>query len=237
MTGYWNEESLRLLRGARSRGDGKALVALLAGRPLGEVLQQAGDAVGGAVAEQVPGATELAERCIAALGERDWEGDGELAEQLAAALGRGPVPLLRPLAVDLEELSGMLEGDPVFGGGRIDLATGDCWPGQVDSGEWEEDGSGEWEEDGSGRWLPVWCEGSRDGYRDMELFIDTVGDAGFTDRLQIAIAGRGAFRRFKDVLARREDELRRFYVFAEERQRGRARAWLAGHGYRPTARP
>ncbi|MEV7189377.1 UPF0158 family protein [Kitasatospora sp. NPDC093102] len=71
----------------------------------------------------------------------------------------------------------------------------------------------------------------------MELFIATVGDADFADRLEIAIAGRGTFRRFKDVLARREDELRRFRLFAEERHRGRARAWLAGNGYRPVARP
>ncbi|MEU6974048.1 UPF0158 family protein [Kitasatospora aureofaciens] len=231
MTGTWNEESLRRLRMARHAADGTALVALLSGQPLAEVVQQVGDAVGGAVTARVPGAADLAERCIAALGKRDWEGDAELARQLAVALGRGPVPPLRPLPVDLEELSGLLEGDPVFGGGRIDLATGDCWPQLVDSDERAED-----DEDPE-RWLPVWCEGSRDGYRDMELFITTIGDADFADRLGIAISGRGAFRRFKDVLARREDELRRFHLFVEERQRGRARAWLAGNGYRPVARP
>ncbi|AUY53951.1 hypothetical protein EH183_04285 [Streptomyces sp. CB01881] len=219
------------MRAARHAGDGAALVALLSGQPLAGVLQQIGDALGDAVTARVPGATDLAGRCIAALGERDWEGDVELTRQLDAALGCGPVPVLRPLSVDLEELSGLLEGDPVFGGGRIDLTTGDCWPQQVDSDERAED-----VEDHE-RWLPVWCEGSRDGYRDMELFIATVGDADFADRLEIAIAGRGAFRRFKDVLARREDELHRFGLFAEERQRGRARAWLAGNGYRPVARP
>ncbi len=231
MTGTWSEESLRRLRAARHAGDGAALVALLSGLPFAEVLQQVGDAVGDAVTARVPGAADLAERCIAALGERDWEGDAELARQLAAALGRGPVPPLRPLPVDLEELSGLLEGDPVLGGGRIDLTTGDCWPQLVDSDEQTED------DEDPDRWLPAWCEGSRDGYRDMELFIATIGDADFADRLGIAIAGRGAFRRFKDVLARREDELRRFHLFAEERQRGRARVWLAGNGYRPVARP
>ncbi|MEV7360602.1 UPF0158 family protein [Kitasatospora sp. NPDC091276] len=231
MTGTWSEESLRRLRAARHAGGGTALVALLSGQPVAEVLQQVGDAVGDAVIAGVPGAAELALQCIARLGERDWEGDAELARQAEAALGRGPVPQLRPLPVDLEELSGLLEGDPVFGGGRIDLTTGDCWPQQADSGEqWEDD-----DEDPE-RWLPVWCEGSRDGYRDMELFIATIGDADFADRLKIAISGRGAFRRFKDVLARSEDELRRFHLFAEERQRGRARAWLAGNGYRPVAR-
>jgi len=55
----------------------------------------------------------------------------------------------------------------------------------------------------------VHCEGSRDGYRDMELFIGTVRDPGRADRLEIAISGRGAFRRFKDVLARWPGELDR----------------------------
>ena len=65
----------------------------------------------------------------------------------------------------------------------------------------------------------------------MERFIGTVRDPGRTDRLEIAISGRGAFRRFKDVLARWPGELDRWYVFSAERHRGRARAWLADAGY------
>ena len=45
------------------------------------------------------------------------------------------------------------------------------------------------------------------------------------------LAGRGAFRRFKDVLARWPGELERWHAFSAERQRGRARAWLADAGY------
>ena len=56
-------------------------------------------------------------------------------------------------------------------------------------------------------------------------------DWGRADRLEIAISGRGAFRRFKDVLARWPGELDRWYAFSAERQRGRARAWLADAGY------
>ena len=66
--------------------------------------------------------------CVSALRERSWDGDHELAEALDAALGSGPTPMLRPLPVDLEELSMILEGDPVQGGGRIDLGTGEVWP-------------------------------------------------------------------------------------------------------------
>jgi Uncharacterised protein family (UPF0158) len=38
----------------------------------------------------------------------------------------------------------------------------------------------------------------------------------------IAIRGRGAFRRFKDELARWPGELERWHAFSEERQRGRS---------------
>lgn len=65
----------------------------------------------------------------------------------------------------------------------------------------------------------------------MERFIQTVTDPDRADRLGIAIAGRGAFRRFKDVLARWPGELEWWYAFSAERQRGRRRAWLADAGH------
>lgn len=65
----------------------------------------------------------------------------------------------------------------------------------------------------------------------MEEFIAGVRDPGRADRLDIAIRGRGAFRRFKDVLSRWPEEVERWYSFSEERQRGRARAWLRDAGY------
>ena len=45
------------------------------------------------------------------------------------------------------------------------------------------------------------------------------------------MSGRGAFRRFKDVLARDPAELRRFFAFTNNRKRERAREWLAEEGY------
>jgi hypothetical protein len=65
----------------------------------------------------------------------------------------------------------------------------------------------------------------------MQDFIATVPDLDLGDRLDIGIQGRGAFRRFRDVLASWPGELARWYAFSEERQRGRARAWLADGGY------
>lgn len=76
---------------------------------------------------------------------------------------------------------------------------------QLIGGEEEED-----ESDDPDRWLWVNCEGSRDGYCDMELFIGTIADRDRADRLEIAIEGKGAFRRFKDVLAPCSDDVERW---------------------------
>jgi hypothetical protein len=184
-----------------------------------------------ALEQRSDGAAEAARRMVPALRGRNWDGDDVLADQLDAFLEGGAIPGLRPLPVDLEELACILEGDPAYGGGRIDLETGEIWPAPAvdyarEIGQEDED-----ESEDPDRWLWVHCEGSRDGYRDMERFIGTVRDPGRADRLDIAVSGRGAFRRFKDVLARWPAELERWYAFSAERQRGRARAWLADAGY------
>jgi hypothetical protein len=141
-------------------------------------LQAFGDWVLAALEQHADGAAEAARRMIAALRERDWEGDDVLADQLDALLGSGAMPDLRPLPVDLDELAGVLEGDPMYGGGRVDLVTREVWPAAAvdyarEIGQEDED-----ESDDPDKWLWVHCEGSRDGYRDMELFIGSVRDPG-----------------------------------------------------------
>jgi hypothetical protein len=200
-----------------------------------DALQLAGDGLLHTVIGGASRTADLARRCATELRSRDWEGDAELAELLEAALGIGPAPLLRPIAVDLEELAMVLEGDPVHGGGRIDLRTGEVWPAAAieyaqDTGELDADDD---DEEDDGRWLWVPCQGSRDGYRDMELFAARIGDAGLGSRLERALTGRGVFRRFRDVLAESPRHLQEWYAFRDERQRGRARSWLASEGYSP----
>ena len=48
--------------------------------------------------------------------------------------------------------------------------------------------------------------------------------------LEVAIAGEGAFRRFKDVLARFPQERERWFHFQQERLFGRIRDWLEANG-------
>ena len=229
--GQWDAGAVAALRAGVYNADG-SVVGVVRGRLTEQVLQLAGDGLLDAIAQHVEGAVDLAAQCVAALRERYWDGDEELADQLQAALGRGATPLLRLLPVDLEELASLLEGDPLCGSGRIDLRSGACWPDSVDDGgdDGDEDDGDEDDED---RWLHVACLGSREGYRDMELFIAKVEDPALVERLQTAITGKGAFRRFKDVLSCWPHELQRYYLLSNERQRGRARAWLAAEGFRP----
>jgi hypothetical protein len=227
-----DREAVTRLRSLVVRGDAAGLVAALSQeRWQGDSLQLIGEGLLVAVRNGTDGSAERARECVSALLERSWDGDRELVEVLEAALGSGPTPLLRPLPVDLEELSMILEGDPVQGGGRVDLATGQVWP-QSALDYTEEIGEGE--DDDPDRWLWVDCEGSRSAYDDMVWFIEELDDPNLADRLTRAISGRGVFRRFKDVLFDRPDLITQWYAFSGDRQRGRARSWLAAEGYTPT---
>jgi hypothetical protein len=220
------------LRSARYRADGPAVVALAA-----EVLQSAdalqllGDGLLPAIDQRAEGAREAASACVAKLRQRGWDGDDLLADHLEGLIGAEPTLTLMPLAVDLEELANILEGDPVYGGGRIDRRTGEVWPQPAIDYAVEIGDEGESGSESSERWLRVECLGSVESYRDMEFFIGAIDDASKANRLAAAIDGRGAFRRFRGALDAWPEELDRWYAISEERQRGRARAWLAERGY------
>ncbi len=217
-------------------GAGEELVSVLGSDGWSDYpLQFVGDGLLAAVRDEVAGAPDLARECRRRLEDRIWTGDRELAEALAAAVGDGPDPDLRELAVSLEELAEVLEGDPVHGGGRIDRQTGEVWP-QSATDDLEFRGDEEEDEDDEDRWLYVESEGSRDGYRDMELFIADVeeSDPAFAEELSRALGGRRPFRRFGDAVWRRPEQLTRWQWFSNDRHRGRARHWLAVEGITPT---
>ena len=220
----------RTLLAATYRGDGPAVLRVLTGEGRGllqSMPQLAGDGLLCALA-QVPAAQELAAELVAILRHRDWDGDAELADQLDPSNSDpGPAPL-RPLAVDLEQLAMVLEGDPRDGGGRVDLTTGEVWP-EIAFDDEDEDEN----EDEDPRWLWVDGNGSRASYHDMAEFITTIPDPDLADRLERAIHGKGAFGRFKNQLAHHPNAFDRWFTFSAERQRGRARQWLADNGYRP----
>jgi hypothetical protein len=83
------------------------------------------------------------------------------------------------------------------------------------------------------RYIAVPEADSHEGYRDMERFILTVQDERLQDHLWQAIQGRGAFRRFKDVLAGHYREQKRWYAFQDNQVKGRMLDWLASEGIEP----
>ncbi len=82
---------------------------------------------------------------------------------------------------------------------------------------------------------------SREQYRWMERFIPMVDEPELKERLAQAIDGKGAFRRFKDVLMAHAPERERWFAFRSERLRVFMEAWLTAHGLvailRPVAAP
>lgn len=78
---------------------------------------------------------------------------------------------------------------------------------------------------------------SREQYRWMERYIPMVEDMDLQAKLSQAIDGKGAFRRFKDVLMSYGPERERWFAFRSERLRIFMEAWLSAHALNPVARP
>jgi hypothetical protein len=67
---------------------------------------------------------------------------------------------------------------------------------------------------------------SHEGYQEMVDFIATVDNERLAELLEVAINGKGAFRRFKDVLLNYPEERERWFQFKDERMEQRALEWL-----------
>ena len=165
-------------------------------------------------------------RCSRPLRDRSWPGDQVAVESLTSVLS-GASTGRAGLVVDLDELGDVLSDER---GGYLELATGEVWPASVvEDGDMEDLDPDELESD---RWLYVPGDG-RDAWRDMASFADQVPDARARDDLQVAVDGKGAFRRFQAALDRHEANRVDWRVWSSERRMGRARAWLADEGYDP----
>ena len=67
------------------------------------------------------------------------------------------------------------------------------------------------------------------GYNDMDHFIATLDDDDLQDRLWRAIRGRGAFRRFKDLIARHPNVEEQWFAYQDARAKERLLRWLDDH--------
>lgn len=227
----WDAEAYGALQGAVYRGDGETVMELLQDRAAAEAAQLAGDGLLIAVEQDIEGAATVAAELAEDLRGQFDPGAVTLANELDAVCGDETAPTLEPVPVDLDELSMHLESGDELGYGRLDLQTGQILP---DDPALLADDLEDWED--PDRWLAVTPLGSREAWEDMREFAGIVEDGELGERLLQAIDGRGAFRAFRLLLDDHPETRDAWRIFAEERQRGRAREWLATHGHRP-ARP
>ncbi|MET0340380.1 MAG: UPF0158 family protein [Polyangiales bacterium] len=78
---------------------------------------------------------------------------------------------------------------------------------------------------------------SREQYRWMERFIATVEEGPLRQKLLQSIDGKGAFRRFKDVLVGFPVDRERWFAFRSERLRTCMEGWLDAQGVEAVERP
>ncbi len=139
----------------------------------------------------------------------------------------------RRLPVDLEELCQALEDGSYEHQYYLDLKTGEILllSDYADTKEAEE--LREHLEEEPDRYEAIPRMGSDEAYQDMEEFTGRVEDGRLRELLEVAIDGKGAFRRFKDVLARFPEKREEWFRFKEERLMSRAREWLEDIGVEP----
>jgi Uncharacterised protein family (UPF0158)/Nucleotidyltransferase domain len=122
--------------------------------------------------------------------------------------------------VDLDDLCSALEDNSPEHSSFLDPATGELHfrSEYFDSSE-------EWDADERDlvRVDPI---GSSEAYGDMEDFVERVTERRPRELLERAIAGRGAFRRFKDTLFEFPELREAWFQFHDARMRRRAIRWL-----------
>ena len=122
--------------------------------------------------------------------------------------------------VDLDLLSSALEDHSPSMQWWLDPRTGEAIPKSEDLG-W-----GEYGDVDPDALIAIDPIGSAEAYGDMEEFIASVRDPSARDLLRRAIAGRGAFRRFKDTLFEFPTLRDSWHRFHDARMRQRAIEWL-----------
>jgi hypothetical protein len=77
-----------------------------------------------------------------------------------------------------------------------------------------------------GRYKRVPSIDTHESYQDMVDFVETVTDDRLRELLSVALNGKGAFRRFKDVLLSFPREREQWFSFKHQRMSERVYEWL-----------
>ncbi len=144
-----------------------------------------------------------------------------------------PEPALRDVPVDWEALEDAFENNAPEVHSYLHLATGEVL--RVVDGVADPQMHVRISSDAT--YLRVDPVSSREQYRWMERFIPMVEEPDLRGKLTHSIDGKGAFRRFKDVLMSFAAERERWFTFRSERLRTFMEAWLTAHAIHATPRP
>jgi hypothetical protein len=78
---------------------------------------------------------------------------------------------------------------------------------------------------------------SRIQYQWVDEFVASIEDPDLKTRVEAAINGKGAFRRFKDILLTSPDERRRWFEYRDQKMRQRIVEWVREKGIEPLNEP
>jgi len=147
---------------------------------------------------------------------------------LAALIGSEDIPVeqRRRLKMDLDELCFALDDSSYEHAYYLDLETGELLAILDSMHTGDADELREQIDADPDRYEPLPRADSYERYGDMQDFIATVDDERVSELLEVAIDGKGAFRRFKDVLASFLHEREKWLRFKDNRLKQRAVEWL-----------
>jgi hypothetical protein len=132
----------------------------------------------------------------------------------------------KTLKIDLDELCEAMENSSFENDYFLDLETGDILFISEYTDDEETEKLKDRIEEEFDRYERIPKAESYEGYSDMVDFIATVKDEHLVELLEVAINGKGAFRRFKDVLLNYPEERERWFQFKDDRMEERALEWL-----------
>lgn len=146
-----------------------------------------------------------------------------------------PTPSRSELTLDWNALELAVERNSPESDSYLDLVQGQIVT--ITIGDPEATATRDKVADNINNFLRVEPASSREQYRWMEKFVGSVVDESLRERLMMSIDGKGAFRRFKDVLLGYPKERERWFAYRSDLLHWHIQNWLESHDIRTVNEP